>query len=106
VTRRMAPRSDIQCVARALRLMELLASQPRGIALTLAAERVGLHVVTTHRLLSTLMANGYVTQSEKTGRYRLSADAILLPQVQCQNTSGASLPGECPLPAAEKGGRR
>lgn len=88
MARRTAPSSSVQSVERALRLLELLADEPRGIALTLAAERLDLNVATTHRLLSTLMANGYVLQSQETDRYFLSADSVLVPR-----TPGCSSPG-------------
>ncbi len=63
-------RTTVQSVERTLDLLEALAERGEaGIAQL--SSRVGLHASTVHRLLSTLIARGYVRQNPGTGRYLL-----------------------------------
>lgn len=63
-------RGTVQSVARALRLLEEIASSAE-IGLTELARRTGLRPSTTHRLLATLVMCGYVVQGPTSNRYRL-----------------------------------
>lgn len=64
------PKTTVQSVERTLDLLEALAEAGEtGIAQLSAM--VGLHTSTVHRLLSTLMARGYVRQNPTSGRYLL-----------------------------------
>lgn len=60
---------------RTLDILEALADRGEaGIAQL--SHQVGLHASTVHRLLSTLIARGYVRQNNETGRYLLGLKAL------------------------------
>jgi len=61
--------SALQTVDRALVVLELLADHPEGLRPVDVAEAMGLNKVTTHRLLSTLLARDFVERHEDSGRY-------------------------------------
>lgn len=63
----------MQSVARALRLIDTLGEIRGEIGLAELSGRVGLHVSTVHRLLATLVRQGYCRQNPETGRYALGA---------------------------------
>ena len=82
----MSPRStrepdhSIQSVRRALRLIEHLASEKAAVPISQLSRKVGLHVSTTHRLLSTLRLEGSVQQDPASGHYLLGPRLFLLGQ--------------------------
>ena len=63
----------VQSVVRALRLMDALGEGRGEIGIGELSKRVGLHVSTVHRLLATLVQQGYCRQNPETGRYALGA---------------------------------
>lgn len=71
-------RIPVQSVARALTILEALSSNRGDVGIAELSEKVGLHVSTVHRLLSTLKTKGYVRQSPENGRYTLGPKAFHL----------------------------
>jgi DNA-binding IclR family transcriptional regulator len=60
----------VQSVARSLEILEALAG-PDELGLVEIAGRTGLQPSTTHRLLATLLARGFVARNGASGRYAL-----------------------------------
>ncbi|MBY5925176.1 IclR family transcriptional regulator [Halomonas denitrificans] len=60
-----------QSLVRGLNLLELLAMRPGGLALSDIAEQADLAPSTTHRLLQALLSQGFVTQDETLGVWRI-----------------------------------
>ena len=65
-------------MARALALLDALGDSRGEIGIAELSRRVGFHVSTVHRLLATLVVQGYARQSPETGRYALGAKAFHL----------------------------
>ena len=61
----------MRAVARAGKIIAALAAQPYPMSIRQLAKQVGLSPASTHRLLITLVAMGWIEQNEHTGRYRL-----------------------------------
>lgn len=79
----------IAAVERALKLMEALAGEADGADLTALAERLGLPVSATHRLLATLAERGFVAQDPQSGAYGLT---LKLSQLAFRNLDLRGLP--------------
>ena len=60
-----------QSLVRGLTLLEYLAASPLGLALSEVAERAELAPSTTHRLLQALQSQGFVTQENEQGLWRI-----------------------------------
>lgn len=67
----MEKTSAIKSVAKALKIMEILAESSKELALHEIAEKLGIPKSTVHGLISTLYNFGYVDQSPFTGKYKL-----------------------------------
>lgn len=72
------PDNAVQSIERALSILESLARRPQGFGVTELGQLLGLHKSTIHRLLSTLLAYGYVEQDPETERYRLGLKLVAL----------------------------
>lgn len=64
--------SPVQSIDRVFDIIETLSTSSHGLALTDLASEVQLHISTTHRLLASLAARGYVQKDIETGKYRLT----------------------------------
>jgi DNA-binding IclR family transcriptional regulator len=69
---------SVQSVARALTLLDALGESRSEIGVAELSKQIGFHVSTAHRLLATLIAQGYARQNPETGRYGLGAKAFHL----------------------------
>ncbi|NPV54094.1 MAG: IclR family transcriptional regulator [Firmicutes bacterium] len=78
MARRKEPVSSVQSVDRALRILDLLASEGRSLGLGQISEMLGLNASTTHRLLTALMIHGYVEQQKENDKYRLGFKVLEL----------------------------
>jgi DNA-binding IclR family transcriptional regulator len=66
----------VQALDRALDILELLATEKRGLGVTEIGNRVGLHKSTVHRLLSALGERGYVEKNADFGTYQLGMKLV------------------------------
>ncbi len=66
-----APPRRIQVVDRALHALEELAEAPGGLGVSELGRRLGVDKSSAHRLLTTLLAHGFVRQNPHSGRYQL-----------------------------------
>ncbi|MBW7884989.1 MAG: IclR family transcriptional regulator [Caldilineaceae bacterium] len=70
--------SSVQSVVRALSLLDILAESPADCSLSEITKQAGLPTSTVHRLLTSLIQAGYVSQNPDTTRYRLGHNLIRL----------------------------
>jgi len=68
----------VQSVVRALTLLDALGDNGGEIGIAELSKKVRFHVSTSHRLLATLIAQGYARQNPETGRYGLGSRAFHL----------------------------
>ena len=59
-------------IGRTMRMLELLAGEPRGLRITDLANELGLNRAIPHRVLADLIKLGYVAQDPRTERYRVT----------------------------------
>ncbi|MFL5736106.1 MAG: IclR family transcriptional regulator [Actinomycetota bacterium] len=72
------PNGQVQSVARAAGILELLAAESGDIGVTELGRRLGVHKATASRLLSTLAEHGLVERHPATDKYRLGFGLIHL----------------------------
>lgn len=82
---------EVRALSRGLRLLEILSSQPAGLALAEITKLARLSKSTAHRLLQTLVQNGYATQESSTGRYRPSLKLLRLSSQVVEGTDVAKV---------------
>jgi len=68
----------VRSVSRALRILDVLAETEGGIRVTELGEHTGLNASTAHRLLNTLLEQGYVRQDPESKKYLLGAKSLRL----------------------------
>lgn len=71
-------KSDVQSLSRAIAILHAFDRETPELGVTEISKLVGLHKSTTFRLLSTLIAEGLVSQDAETGRYRLGLGVLEL----------------------------
>src|SRR5690606_3361942 len=70
--------SEIQSLARGLKLMELLAASPEDVGVTELANEMGIDKSSVSRLVQTLATYGYAEQAPVSRRYRLGPQIVRL----------------------------
>jgi DNA-binding IclR family transcriptional regulator len=79
VDTQLVPGQSVSSTAlKALRVLEIVAAEPRALALAEIAKRAGMNKSATHRMLATLLAAGYVRQDDHSRRYALSYRVVSL----------------------------
>lgn len=63
--------NSVQAVERALRILITLAEAGAPLALSQIRDLTGLNISTAHRLLHTLMKEGFISQDKESGKYLL-----------------------------------
>ncbi|MDW7674050.1 MAG: IclR family transcriptional regulator [Bacillota bacterium] len=63
---------SVQSLDRALSILELLSDFEEGLGLLEISSKLSLHKSTAHRLLASLIQNGYVEQNQSTNKYKLT----------------------------------
>lgn len=69
-----------QSLIRGLSLLEILSNFPNGCPLAKLSEISGLNKSTTHRMLQSLQASGYVKPTNTMGTYRLTTKCLAIGQ--------------------------
>jgi DNA-binding IclR family transcriptional regulator len=64
-------RHSVQAVERALKILIVLAESGMPLTLTQIRDKTGLNISTAHRLLHTLMNDGFINQDKDSGKYFL-----------------------------------
>jgi len=72
------PIPGTRAVRRVLSLLKAFSEERAGLSLTELSHRVDLSKATTHRMLSVLEQEGFLTRSEETGEFRLGPEIIVL----------------------------
>ncbi len=62
---------SVQAVERALKILIILAEARNPLTLSQIRDRTGLNISTAHRLLHTLMKDGFINQDSENGKYML-----------------------------------
>jgi len=70
--------SEIQSLARGLKIMELMAVSEEGVGITELAEELGVDKSSASRLVHTLVSYGYAEQVPGTRRFRLGPQVVRL----------------------------
>ncbi|MGP4039427.1 IclR family transcriptional regulator [Gracilibacillus sp. D59] len=70
--------ASVQSVERTFSILEILAEHPNGLSITALSKEINLAKSTTHRLLRTLTARGYVQQDSQSGYYLLGIQCLVL----------------------------
>ena len=83
---------SVTSAERCLSILEMLASEPRGIALTSLSAALELPQSAVHRLLATLMHRGYARQDEASGHY---VPTLAIAAVGLRMLSTLNIPNVC-----------
>jgi len=69
-----APAGGVQVIARAAQILRALEGQPRWLSLAQLADVVGLPRSTVHRIVSALIAEGFLASASPSGRVRIGPE--------------------------------
>ncbi len=78
------PTVGVQTIDRALTILETLSNYD-NLSLMEISEKVQLHKATTHRLINSLLQNGYIEKDPTTKKYRISLKLFQLGNRRVQN---------------------
>jgi IclR family transcriptional regulator, KDG regulon repressor len=70
--------TEIQSLARGLRILDLLAQAQGGVSITELAEHLGVDKGSASRLVATLASHGYAEKDEQTRRYHLGLQVVTI----------------------------
>jgi IclR family KDG regulon transcriptional repressor len=73
--------NNVRSVERALAILQAFSFLRPELGLIEISNLVGLNKATTHRIISTLVDNGFVTQDPKTGKYKLGLKSFEIGQI-------------------------
>src|SRR5687767_13132263 len=73
-----SPNGHIRSLDKAVDILELLAAEPRGLALGDIAKRLGFNVSSAHHIVATLRDRGFLDQDSETRTYRLGYHLVSL----------------------------
>jgi len=76
----------VRALSRGLRVLEILVDSPLGLPLSRIAEQSGLSKSSAHRLLQTLVQNGYLSQKQESGHYFPSLKVLTLSHKLIEDT--------------------
>lgn len=76
---------SVPSVGRAMKILELLAQSQRGLTLSDISRRLGLPKSSTHVLVKTLEATGYLKNSKLTGRFCFGLKLVSLSKMALEN---------------------
>ena len=96
---RIQPTDLVGSVRRALRVLEIVASNPDGLTPKAVARRLGMALSTTYSLLNTLAAEGYVVRLEG-GRGYVLGDQVRMLSRSLQAATRPSRPVDLEAPCS------
>ncbi len=67
-----------QSIGRALRILKFAASRSEGVRLRDVTTQFELNKTTVHRILSALVANGFLREADRTGTYEIGREAEII----------------------------
>lgn len=76
--------SNVQSVDRALNILEIISNE-ETVSLKELVEFTGLSKSTIHRIVNSLIVNGYVRQDENTAKYEITFKMFQLGNKRVQN---------------------
>ncbi len=83
---------SVSAADRCLAILELLADEPAGLALTALSAALGMPQSAVHRLLAILVQRGYARQDEATGRY---VPTLAIAAIGLRLLSSLDIPSVC-----------
>jgi len=90
----MAPTYNlVQSLVKSLAIMEILGENVEGLGVTEIGDLVGMNKSTVHRILTTLVHEGYVDQDQAKGRYRLSFKLFVIARKILNNVRATKVVG-------------